>query len=192
MLINTVVVWASLRKLKNTSYDQHIEDFPTHLQNSIRLMKIWKSLGTLGWSPTTGSDNDTCSFSRGEAGASVVEVLAVAGISSTYWMMELKDTEQFSTHSPLYRYQKRSSSILDDKLNSLQSYNKREELHTLVEDIYWLFRVPCQSNHQKTGKKHMVSHGVSMEMLWLIRCLHHDITVAQFYCLGFPFWAYEK
>lgn len=119
MLINTVVVWASLRKLKNTSYDQHIEDFPTHLQNSIRLMKIWKSLGTLGWSPTTGSDNDTCSFSRGEAGASVVEVLAVAGISSTYWMMELKDTEQFSTHSPLYRYQKRSSSILDDKLNSL-------------------------------------------------------------------------
>ena len=95
MLINTVVVWASLRKLKNTSYDQHIEDFPTHLQNSIRLMKIWKSLGTLGWSPTTGSDNDTCSFSRGEAGASVVEVLAVAGISSTYWMMELKTLSSF-------------------------------------------------------------------------------------------------
>lgn len=119
MLINTVVVWASLRKLKNTSYDQHMEDFLTHLQNSIRLMKIWKSLGTLGWSPTTGSDNDTCSFSRGEAGASVVEVLAVAGTSSTYWMMEFNTVSSFLHTVHCTDIKKGSSSILDDKLNSL-------------------------------------------------------------------------
>lgn len=42
----------------------------THLQNSIRLMKIRKSFGTLGWSPATGSDKDTCSFCAvGESGA---------------------------------------------------------------------------------------------------------------------------
>ena len=72
------------------SYEKNKESL-THLQNSIRLRKIWKSLGTLGWSPTTGSDNDTCSVSTGETGASVVAVLVVTGTSSPYWMMELNN-----------------------------------------------------------------------------------------------------
>ena len=119
------IVWASPDEV--TSYDQHIEKFLTHLQNSIRLRKIWKSLGTLGWSPTTGSDSDTCSFSRGETGASVVEVLAVAGISSHYWMVQLNNVLYIiykhavkvicSIHSLLYKYQERSFNIVDQKLD---------------------------------------------------------------------------
>lgn len=100
------LVWTSLSKLLNTSYDQHIEDFLTHLQNSIRLIKIWKSLGTLGWSPTTGSDNDTCSFSRGETGVSVVEALAVAGLSAPYRIMCIVRVV-CSIYSLLYRYSER-------------------------------------------------------------------------------------
>jgi len=128
-------VWASLRKLKNTSYDQHIEDFLTHLQNSIRLMKIWKSLGTLGWSPTTGSDNDTCSFSRGEAGASVVEVLAVAGISSTYWMMELKTLSSFlhTVHCTDIKKGVPAFLMTSWTVSTLQSYNRCKELLPLLK-----------------------------------------------------------
>lgn len=147
-------VWSTHWRLPDSpaeldKIDEDLEIFRNFRLKSYNWIRQWHLFFFQRWSWSI-SGGSTCS------GRNIINLLNDG----------IKDTEQFSTYSPFYRYQKKEFQQSWWQVEqSLQSYNRCKELHTLVEDIYWLFRVPCQSNHQKTGKKQYiigVSHGVSM------------------------------
>ena len=105
--VKEYVIWSTYWRLPDSpaelnKIDEDLEIFRNFRLKSYNWIRQWHLFFLQRWSWSI-SGGSTCS------GRNIINLLNDG----------IKDTEQFSTYSPLYRYQKRSSSILDDKLNSL-------------------------------------------------------------------------